>query len=493
MDSSGFTSRLAGLIAQASGRAVKSSRRVLVSLSERVPLRDPLTALEGCYRTLSAEMQLADHLSQGMAYWARPSQSFAIAALGAAAALSPSGPERFASIDEEWRWLLSNGLIESDTAETPSVGPVLIGGFSFDPDGPRSDRWSGFPSAHMIVPQMHLTTLGGESWLTVSAIVTGSETSDRDVARLGRMREVLLNTEPDFTRNEGSLIEISDDLPEAEWRSIVREAIADIRSNDLKKVVLARSVHGITSEPANPFAILRQLSTVHRDALIFGYWRDDKSFVGASPERLVQLQEGTISASSLAGTAKRGGTPEEDATLAGDLRSSAKDLVEHAAVRDMLHEILSEVAENVTSPDAPEIVTLSNVHHLHTEVRADLCDDHSLLDVVGRLHPTPAVGGTPRDQALEFIRENEQLDRGWYAAPIGWLDRNGGEFAVALRCGIIGGNEFALYAGCGIVADSDPEQELAESSLKLEPMRLAIAASFAGVDSEVAMAAEQGE
>ena len=141
----------------------------------------------------------------------------------------------------------------------------------------------------------------------------------------------------------------------------------------------------------------------------------------------------------------------------------------------MLHEILSEVGVNVSAPDSPEILTLSNVHHLHTEVRANLCDDYSLLDVVGRLHPTPAVGGTPRGRALEFIREKEQLDRGWYAAPVGWIDRNRGEFAVALRSGIIEADKFALYAGCGIVGDSDPEEELAESILKLEPMRLAIA------------------
>ena len=493
MHSSGFSTRLAGLIGQASGRVVKNGRRVLVSLSERVPLRDPLTALEACYQTLSSEMQLADHVAAGMAYWARPSQSFAIAALGAAAVLSPSGPERFAAVDEEWRWLLSNALIESDSTEAPGVGPILIGGFSFDPDGPRTERWEGFPSAHMIVPQMHLTTIDGNSWLTVSSIVSGNNVPDRDLELLAKTREIILKPQPTGSSNEGALVQISSDLPEADWRTMVGDAVAEIRSSDLKKVVLARSIRGVTSEPANPFAVLRQLSDVHRDALIFGYWRGDRVFVGASPERLAQLEDGSVSASSLAGTVKRGTTQQEDLSLARELQSSAKDLAEHAAVRDMLHEILSEVAENVTSPDVPEIVTLSNVHHLHTEVRGDLCDNHSLLDVVSRLHPTPAVGGTPRDAALEFINENEQLDRGWYAAPIGWIDRSGGEFAVALRCGVMAASEFALYAGCGIVADSDPDQELAESTLKLEPMRAAISASFEGVESEMAMAAEKVE
>ena len=143
---------------------------------------------------------------------------------------------------------------------------------------------------------------------------------------------------------------------------------------------------------------------------------------------------------------------------------------------------------------APEaILTLSNVHHLHTEVTANLRNGYSLLDVVSRIHPSPAVGGSPREEALDFIRENENLDRGWYAAPVGWIDKNGGEFAVALRSGIIDGSSVALYAGCGIVAESDPVQELAESTLKLEPMRCAISASLEADDAELMSVAERSE
>jgi isochorismate synthase len=474
MDSSGFSTRLASLIGEAGGRAVKSGRRVLVSISERIPLRDPLAALEACYRSLASEMQLADHVS-GMAYWARPSQGFAIAAFGAAAVLSPTGHDRFAAVDDEWRWLLSNALIESDSVESPAVGPILIGGFSFDAEGPRTERWRGFPSAHMIVPQVHLTNLHGETWVTVSTLVGEDGKSAAGPETLARYREVLSTTDLHLPRLDGASIEVIDDLPENEWRTIVGDAVDEIRAGDLRKVVLARSVHGSSAKPVNAFDVLHRLSDTHRDALIFGYWRDGKVFAGASPERLAQLDGREISASSLAGTVRRGVTPEEDARLAAELEASEKDLIEHAAVREMLHEILSEVGVNVSAPDSPEILTLSNVHHLHTEVRANLCDDYSLLDVVGRLHPTPAVGGTPRGRALEFIREKEQLDRGWYAAPVGWMDRNRGEFAVALRSGIIEADKFALYAGCGIVGDSDPEEELAESILKLEPMRLAIA------------------
>ena len=207
----------------------------------------------------------------------------------------------------------------------------------------------------------------------------------------------------------------------------------------------------------------------------------------------MSLEGNTVSASSLAGTVKRGTNPEEDETLAFELQASSKDLGEHAAVRDMLHEILSEVGDDVSSPETPGILTLSNVHHLHTEVTANLRNGYSLLDVVSRIHPSPAVGGSPRQKALDFIRENENLDRGWYAGPVGWMDRNGGEFAVALRSGIIDGPSFALYAGCGIVADSNPAQELAESTLKLDPMHSAISASFEVEERELLTVAERSE
>jgi len=493
MDSSGFKARLTDLIGQARGRALKSGRNVLVSLSERVPIRNPLASLEHCYRATSSDMQLADHVAAGMAYWARPSQGFAIAAFGAAAVLSPTGHDRFALVDDEWKFLISNSLTESESGARQGVGPILIGGFSFDSDSPQTERWRGFPSAHMIVPQIHLTRVDGDTWLTLSAAVDRSSAIESSVSDLANLRSIMLDSPQETAASGGTTIEISDDRPEAEWRDVVSQAVDEIRSSELRKVVLARSVHGITSEPVNSFAVIRQLSRVHRDALIFGYWRNEKAFVGASPERLVQLEGRTVSASSLAGTVARGLTPSEDDALALELTSSAKDLAEHALVRDMLHDILSDVAENVSSPAVPEILTLSNVHHLHTEVRGDLCDDYSLLDVVSRLHPTPAVGGTPRDEALDFISKNEELDRGWYAAPIGWLDRNSGEFAVALRSGIISDDEFALYAGCGIVADSDPAEELQESILKLEPMRAAIASSFDAIESDAMMAVKATE
>ena len=250
-----------------------------------------------------------------------------------------------------------------------------------------------------------------------------------------------------------------------------------IGAGALKKVVLARAVRAVGAEPFDVGLVLRHLRSAHPDSFVFGCWRGGRVFVGASPERLVRLDGREVVASSLAGSAERGATPEEDAWLAAQLVASPKDAGEHAIVLRALRDALSEFCDDVTSAAEPSLLTLRHVHHLHTVVRARLHSGRSLLELVGRLHPTPAVGGAPRDAALAFIHAHEQLDRGWYAAPVGWLQRDRGEFAVALRSGLVDGDSATLFAGCGVVHDSEPELELAESVVKLRSMLTALAAS----------------
>jgi isochorismate synthase EntC len=164
--------------------------------------------------------------------------------------------------------------------------------------------------------------------------------------------------------------------------------------------------------------------------------------------------------------------------------------MEHAAVRNALYDALSTECEGVTAPAEPSLMTLPHVHHLHTEIRGHLREGRTILGVAARLHPTPAVGGSPRDKALDFIRANEGLDRGWYASPIGWVGRDGGDFAVGLRSAVIDGSDATLFAGCGIVADSDPGAEFAESTLKLQLMESALAVS-SREQAELTSAAER--
>ena len=154
-------------------------------------------------------------------------------------------------------------------------------------------------------------------------------------------------------------------------------------------------------------------------------------------------------------------------------------------VTDALRDGLAELCDDVRAPAEPTLLTVSNVHHLYTPLRARLRAGRGLLDLVARLHPTPAVGGMPRDAALRFLRAHEALDRGWYAGPIGWLGRDGdGEFAVALRSALVDGGEASLFAGCGVMADSDPAEEYAESALKLRAMEAALGLAGEGARRE---------
>ena len=177
---------------------------------------------------------------------------------------------------------------------------------------------------------------------------------------------------------------------------------------------------------------------------------------------------------SLAGSIRRGRTPEEDQQLGQALQDSVKDRNEHTVVVQAMVEALYATCASLTVGPTG-LLKLGNIQHLCTPIIGPVADGQTLLDLVERLHPTPAVGGRPRVVALHWIRQHEQLDRGWYAGPVGWVDERGeGEFAVALRSALLHGDRATLFAGCGIMADSDPEREYVESSLKLKPMLTAL-------------------
>jgi isochorismate synthase len=475
--------RLAALVAQARERARASRRSVLVSLAEPVRTTDPLDVLEALAREAAFDGVLAAHLAAGRMYWTRPVDRFALAGIGAVVTLRASGPGRFAEIDRAWAALRDGAAIDDPSGGAAGVGPVLMGGFAFEPHGPRSAAWDGFPSALLTLPRLQVTLVEGECWVTTTLRVHADGRSDAAPAELARLRALALELPARETRDvedaPDAALAFAEDRPASEWRALVGSAVTAIRADAMRKVVLARSVHVATPRALDVPAVLRQLRDAYPECRVFGCWRGDRAFVGASPERLVRLDGHEVRASSLAGSIRRGATREEDATLAARLLASPKDRGEHELVRRALCDGLAELCDDVTAPSVPSVLTLPHVHHLHTPVRARLRAGHSLLDLVARLHPTPAVGGTPRAEALRFIREHEQLDRGWYAAPVGWIGGDSGELAVALRSALIAGNEARLYVGCGIVGDSDPASEYRESLLKLRPMQRALSAAAA--------------
>jgi salicylate biosynthesis isochorismate synthase/menaquinone-specific isochorismate synthase len=197
----------------------------------------------------------------------------------------------------------------------------------------------------------------------------------------------------------------------------------------------------------------------------------DRAFIGASPELLVRRDGARAQTVALAGTTRRSADPSVDDHLGEKLLHSAKDREEQAIVTARIERTLKPVSVWVAAAEEPMLVKVQNVQHLATPIRAQLREPLSTLELAGLLHPTPAVGGEPRERAIKLIPELEGLDRGWYAGPVGWTDMaEDGEFCVALRGGLLRDKTAHLFAGCGVVRDSDPAAELAETEIKLQTM-----------------------
>ena len=257
------------------------------------------------------------------------------------------------------------------------------------------------------------------------------------------------------------------DLPDPGYLAGVGEAIRLIRDGDLKKVTLARRLDVDHRPDLGPF--LAALRRIHRTCVIFAFARPGGAvFCGATPELLARVEGLTVRTLALAGTAPRGSATAEDRRLARLLLNDSKELEEHSYVRSELMRRLSDRGFALDPPERTGVLELPGILHLATPISAVAPVGTGVLDVVGSLHPTPAVGGLPRDRATRWITAREPFDRGWYAGPIGYCDLSGnGEFHTALRSCLIEGNRTSLFAGAGIVSASQPEKELLETDLKL--------------------------
>ena len=260
-------------------------------------------------------------------------------------------------------------------------------------------------------------------------------------------------------------------LSAPQWQRAVSAAVARISAGALSKVVLARDLYATAPEPVDARIVLGRLARAYPDCYAFACG----GLTGATPELLIRREGRQVSSVVLAGTAGRGGTPEQDAGLGAALLASPKNAAEHAYSVDSVRDVLAPLCDRLRIEPRPSLLRLANVQHLATAVSGTLAREVSALALAAALHPTAAVCGTPTEAAMELIRELEGMDRGRYAGPVGWLDARGnGEWGIALRCGQLSGRQARLFAGCGIVAGSDPAAELAEAQAKFRPVQDAL-------------------
>ncbi len=414
-------------------------------------------------------------------YWHDGRDPIIFAGAGAAVELFAYGPLRMAELARQAAELFA-GAVVSHSAE-PLAAPRLFGGFAFQDDFTPDQTWAAFHPAHFVLPHYQLLQRGPNAWLTINAhvpegedpreVIPALEEAVAERVRQGRTdgRQERAEEDADFT--------IHYPLSGESWTEMITTATGLIRAGALQKVVLSR-VCEIQSRTRLPItAALTYLNEAYPDCYRFLFEpRPHHAFLGATPELLVRVDGRALTTMGLAGSAPRGGDEAADRASAAALLASAKDRHEHDLVVQAMRERLQPLTARLEIATEPEIYTLRNIHHLHTPVHGELHPEiHGVLPLVEALHPTPALGGTPRDQALPLLARLEPVPRGWYAAPIGWIDhRLDGTFAVAIRSAVIQENRVWAYAGAGIVGDSVPEREWQETALKFKPMLEALGA-----------------
>ncbi|HWA25455.1 MAG TPA: isochorismate synthase [Lacunisphaera sp.] len=451
---------LRDFLTQCCAEARAAGRPQLVSISMVVENLDPLAVLESIFEA-----------SEPHFYAERPSAGFSVAGAEAALEFSASGADRFAA---------ARGFIERALADTIAVGPLaepFAGPHFFFAAGFADDSSPGapFPALRLFVPRWQVGRMGDSTVAVANLLVAADAPVDQITARVWRAHAKFGKFDYSRARRKDrpSAPERAEEIGGAgSYQRAVAQAIEAIGRGDYEKVVLARALKYTTAEEFHPMGILNHLRQRYPDCYSFSVASGrGQSFIGASPERLVRVAGGRMHTTALAGSAARGESASEDAALAQGLLHSEKDLREHRLVFDAIVGRLADLKLALEHPAHPRLLGLANVHHLHTPISANLPAGAHILDLVARLHPTPAVGGTPQAPALAAMARLESFPRGLYAGPQGWVDhRGGGEFFVGIRSALIDGRTATAYAGAGIVAGSEPEKEFAETDLKFKAL-----------------------
>lgn len=361
------------------------------------------------------------------------------------------------------------GLIEyRDRACAHAPAPAFMGGGAFVPGVERDAAWARFADAMFVLPRWRVALTDAGAFATW--IVRVEELADPDALRreLSAANDVIARSVPMRSGN-GKLVS-REDLSRECWAALVRNALSTIETNTVCKLVPVRRSHLKLDAPIDPFACFARAATLYRTCTRFLIERGGHAFVGATPERLVRVKGCEVATDALAGSLPRK-RDEDPEPLARALLASDKNRREHQAVVHAIRTVLESLCERLDVPCEPQVRVLPNLVHLWSPMAGRLKQCMHPLDLVARLHPTPAIAGTPREFAVDWLTRNEPHGRGWFSGPVGWFDAHGdGAFVVALRSMLLHRSDAWLYAGAGIVAGSDPDAEYEETQAKLGAM-----------------------
>ncbi|MFT3831201.1 MAG: isochorismate synthase [Opitutaceae bacterium] len=445
--------------------AERDGRPRLVSISVEAERLDPLAVLESIFEP--GELHF---------YVERPAADFALAGAEAVVSLDCAGAGRFAAAAEFVRETLER-TVAVGAVQVPFGGPLFFSTFGFAAEAVPG---APFPAGRVFVPRWQVARSGDCSVAVANTVIAPADDVHAAAERIWRAHAkfgAFDYASPTFSDAlEGAIAEEREVGPEDSYAANVTAGVAAIRAGRYRKIVLARARDLRATRRFHPLRALNVLRGRFPDCYAFSAGNGaGASFIGASPERLVAAAEGGLRTEALAGSAPRGRTAAEDAALARQLLHSGKDVREQGLVLESIVRRLANVGVIAVAPGKPRVRQLPNVQHLCTPVEATLSPGADLLRILGELHPTPAVGGSPREAAVAHLRALEPFDRGLYAGALGWVNHRGdGEFLVGIRSALMRGDVARLYAGAGIVEGSDPAAERAETELKMRALREAL-------------------
>lgn len=449
----------------------KNSTPRYATFSFSIQSIDPLAYLEMCWKKDAFQY-----------YWEKPAEEFAIAAGNSIASVTGTGSDRFDIINKKVNDIYQDAT-EFSSFSHPYSGLFLLGGFSFF-DQNRDELWNDFPPASFTLPEWMIIKDGKFTLATFAVDLykfnTATEVYNNIIAKLEGLKAIFEHKSSANRPHRNGKISATP-IPKQKsdyqkWYDSVNKAKNLISNNAFDKIVLARNIKVPKSKEISPTQVVNNLRKQYTNCYNFLIHKPSgTTFLGSTPERLISARNKLLLTEALAGSIERGNTATEDTFLEKKLSGNGKDQNEHNYVIRDIEERLEPFVKELNRSATPEIKKLSNVQHLYTPIRAQLNEESNIFDVLDQLHPTPAVGGYPWQNAAPFIKELEHFERGRYAGPVGWMNSKGNmEFAVAIRSALCTKNYAHLFAGCGIVKDSDPATEWEETNLKLKPMLSAL-------------------
>lgn len=457
------------------------SQKVSIPLDEKVELKDThkrfyTKTVEIQHIQRMAYLKVGQHYKDQQFYWQSANENLSIIGFGHAHIIETEEQEtRYERVAKQWKQLTA----ELQKTEE-DVSPVLVGGFSFDPTDTEQSEWKNFPSAHFFVPTFQFVEKNGRQFIVTNFVSEDSD-AEEQFARLCQEHQLLIDEVRTFVGSEEvkPIVEAMHEMNVEAYKKAVHHTTLRIQRGEAKKVVIARALNLQFEENIKTTAALEHITSEQPNSYRFGLQNGRQLFFGATPERLVEITDGRVLSACIAGSIKRGQSEEEDQALGDELLNDPKNLEEHQYVVDMIRAVFEANCTEIQIPTRPELLKIRDIQHLHTSVEATLKEGSTIFEFVEALHPTPALGGVPTADALAIIQQEEQINRGYYAGPIGWVDAFGdGEFAVAIRSALVEDDQAYLYAGGGIVADSEVDKEYEETWVKFRPVLRALGGQF---------------